>query len=50
MSLAFPDFDDSEDAQCGGSFDAMASVRQAQFVASRAEIAELVDWAETAFV
>ena len=50
MSLAFAYFDDSEDAQCGGSCDAMASVWQAQLAASRAEIAELVDWAETAVV
>lgn len=49
MSLAFLDFDDSEDAQGGGSFEAMASVRQAQLAAVRAEIAEVLDWAETAF-
>ena len=49
MSLAFLDFDDSEDAQCDGSFDAMASVWQAQLAAVRAEIAEVLDWAETAF-
>ena len=49
MSLAFLDFDYSEDVQCGGSFDAIASVRQAQLAALRAEIAEVVEWAETAF-
>ena len=49
MSLAFLDFDDSEDAQGGGGFDAMASVRQAQLDAVRAEIAEVLDWAETTF-
>ena len=50
MSLAFLDFDDSEDAKCGGSFDAMASVWQAQLAAVLAEIAEVLDRAETAFV
>ncbi len=49
MSLQFLDFDYSEDGQGGGSFDAMASVRQAQLAAVRAEIAEVLDWAETTF-
>lgn len=48
MSLQFLDFDYSDDGQ-GGSFDAMASVRQAQLAAVRAEIAEVLVWAETAF-
>lgn len=49
MSLQFLDFDYSEDGQGGGSFDAMASVRQAQLAAVRAEVADVLDWAETAF-
>ncbi|MDI1341126.1 hypothetical protein [Polaromonas sp.] len=49
MRLQFLVFDHSEDPQGGGSFDAMASVRQPQLVALRAEIAEVVDWAETVF-
>lgn len=49
MRLPFLVFDHSEDPQGCGSFDAMASVRQPQLVALRAEIAEVVDWAETAF-
>lgn len=49
MSLQFLDFDYSEDGQGGGSFDAMASVRQAQLAAVRAEVAEVLDWAETTF-
>jgi hypothetical protein len=48
MSLQFLDFEYSDDGQ-GGSFDAMASVRQAQLAALRAEIAEVLDWAETTF-
>jgi hypothetical protein len=49
MSLRFLEFDFSEDPDGGGSFDAMASVRPAQLVAVRAEIAEVLEWAETAF-
>jgi hypothetical protein len=49
MSLLFLDFDDSEDPDGGGSFDAMASVQQAQLAAVRAEIAVVLDWAETTF-
>jgi len=49
MSLQFLDFDYSEDAQGGGTFDAMASVRQAQLAAVQAEIAEVLDWAEAVF-
>ncbi len=49
MSLQYLDFDYTEDPEGGGSFDAMASVRQAQLAAVRAEIAEVLDWAETTF-
>lgn len=49
MSLQFLDFDYSEDPGGGGTFDAMASVRPAQLAAVRAEIAEVLDWAEAAF-
>ncbi len=49
MSLQFLDFDYTEDPEGGGSFDAMASVRQAQLAAVRAEVAEVLDWAETMF-
>ncbi len=49
MSLQFLEFDHSEDAGGTGTFDAMASVRQAQLVALRAEIAGVLDWAETEF-
>ena len=47
--MEFLDFDYSEDPQGGGCFDAMASVRLAQLAAVRAEIAEVLDWAEKAF-
>jgi hypothetical protein len=49
MSLQFLDFEFSEDPEGCGSFDAMVSVRQEQLAAARAEIAEVMDWAETAF-
>ncbi len=49
MSLQFLDFEYSEDPQGGGSFDAMASVRPAQLAAVRAEISQVLEWAETAF-
>lgn len=49
MSLQFLGFDYSEDVQGVGTFDAMASVRDAQLAAVRAEIAEVLGWAETAF-
>jgi len=49
MSLQFLDFDYSDDGQGGGSFDAMASVRQAQLAEVRAEIAEVLEWAAIAF-
>ncbi|MBA3592751.1 MAG: hypothetical protein H0W47_02995 [Polaromonas sp.] len=49
MSLQFLEFDYSEDPQGSGSFDAMASVRPAQLAALRAEIAEVLEWAETTF-
>lgn len=49
MNLEFLDFEYSEDAQGCGTFEAMASVRQAQLAGVRAEIAEVLDWAETAF-
>ncbi|WP_395055835.1 hypothetical protein [Polaromonas sp.] len=49
MSLQFLDFEYSEDSQGGGSFDAMASVRPAQLDAVRADIAEVLRWADTAF-
>ncbi len=49
MSLQFLDFDHSEDAQGCTTFDAMASVRHGQLAAVRAEIAQVLDWAEAAF-
>ncbi len=49
MSLQFLDFDYSEDVEGIGVFDAMASVRPVQLEAVRAEIAEVLDWADTAF-
>jgi hypothetical protein len=49
MSLQFLEFDFSEDPEGGGTFDAMASVRQAQLAEVRAEIAEVLEWAESAF-
>jgi hypothetical protein len=49
MSLQFLDFDYSEDGQGWGSFEAMASVRPAQGAEVRAEIARVLDWAETTF-
>jgi hypothetical protein len=49
MSLQFLDFDYSEDGQGCGTFEAMASVRPAQVAAVRAEIAGVLDWAETTF-
>ena len=49
MNLQFLDFEYSEDALGGGTFDAMASVRQAQLAGVRAEIAVVPDWAETVF-
>jgi hypothetical protein len=49
MSLQFLEFDYSEDPDGGGSFDAMASVRPAQLAALRAEITEVLSWAEAAF-
>lgn len=47
--MLFLVFDYSEDPQGGGTFDAMASVRPAQLAAARAEIAEVMDWADTTF-
>jgi len=47
--LDFLDFDYSEDPEGAGSFTAMASVRPAQLLAVRAQIAEVLDWAETVF-
>lgn len=49
MSLQFLEFDYSEDPGGGGTFDAMASVRHAQLAALRAEIAEVLHWADAAF-
>lgn len=49
MSLQFLEFDFSEDPEGGGTFDAMASVRPVQLAAARAEIAEVLEWAESAF-
>ncbi len=49
MSLQFLDFEYSEDALGGGTFEAMASVRQAQLAAVRAEIGAVLDWAHAAF-
>jgi hypothetical protein len=47
--LNFLDFDHSEDPQGGGSFDAMASVGADQLAAVRAEIAQVLAWAQAAF-
>ncbi len=49
MSLQFLDFEYSEDALGAGTFEAMASVRQAQLDAVHAEIAQVLDWAHTVF-
>jgi hypothetical protein len=47
--LYFLGFEYSEDPQGGGCFDALASVQPAQLAAVRAEIAEVLDWAEQNF-
>jgi hypothetical protein len=49
MSLQFLEFDYSEDPAGGGTLDAMASVRPAQLAAVRADIAEVLNWAEATF-
>jgi len=49
MSLQFLEFDYSEDPQGTGTFDAMASVRADQLAAVRQEVAQVLDWAESAF-
>ena len=47
--LNYLDFDFSEDAQGYGSFEAMASTQPAQVAAVRQEMAQVLDWAFTAF-
>ncbi len=47
--MLFLDFDYSEDPQGSGTFDAMASVRHDQLAAVRAEITQVLDWAEAGF-
>ncbi len=49
MTLDYLDFDISEDAQGHGSFDAMASATPAQLPALRAEVVQVLDWAEREF-
>ena len=48
-TLDWLDFDFSDDAQGHGSFDAMASVGQAQWPALQAELARVLDWAHREF-
>ena len=49
MPLNFLDFDFSEDTQGVGVFDAMATVRAQQIAAVRAEVDEVLGWANKAF-
>ena len=49
MVLDYLDFDFSADADGGGSFEAMASVPQAQWTALQAEVLRVLDWAEDTF-
>jgi hypothetical protein len=49
MTLAYLEFDYSEDAQGQGSFDAMASAAPAQLPALQAEILGVLAWAESEF-
>lgn len=49
MTLAYLDFDFSEDAEGHGSFDAMAAVAPAQWPALQAEVLRVLAWAEDAF-
>lgn len=49
MLLQYLDFDYSEDAHGHGSFEAMATVPEARLPALHAEIAQVLDWAFSAF-
>lgn len=49
MTLNYLDFDYCEDEQGWGTFDAVASTLAPQVAAVQAEIAQVLDWAHTAF-
>ena len=49
MALSYLDFDYCEDEQGWGTFDAVASTLAPQVAAVQAEIAQVLDWAHTAF-
>ncbi len=49
LTLNYLDFDYSEDTLGAGTFDAVASVRSEKVDAVRAEIAQVLDWAHSAF-
>jgi hypothetical protein len=49
MALNYLDFDYCEDEQGWGTFDAVASTQAPQVAAVQAEIAQVLDWAHTAF-
>jgi hypothetical protein len=44
MTLSYLDFDYSEDYQGAGTFDAMASVTQAQWPALQGQVAQVLAW------
>ena len=48
-SLAYLEFDFSEDADGHGTFDAMASATAGQWPALQAEIVAVLDWAQRSF-
>ncbi|MCG2591526.1 hypothetical protein LZ009_01860 [Ramlibacter sp. XY19] len=49
MTLAWLEFDYSEDAEGNGSFDAMAAASPAQLQDLQGEIAQVLDWAHAHF-
>ena len=49
MTLAYLEFDYSEDEEGHGSFDAMAAVAPARLAALQAEIVRVLDWANDRF-
>ena len=49
MALDYLDFDYSEDTECIGVFDAMATTGPQQVAAVHAEIAQVLAWAHAAF-
>jgi len=49
VALNFLDFDYSEDTEGVGVFDAMATVRPQQLAAVRAEVGEVLGWANDVF-